>query len=314
MPDASRILEPAFVEALRGYADEDIPVDLLVTADRMDEVLELLRQVPRLRGIVDHLAKPGIRERRFEPWASRLSELARLPNLYGKMSGLVTEADSAAWKTEDFVPYIRHALHAFGPERVLFGSDWPVCLLAAPYGQVTEILRQALPDEWGERERALLFGGNAILSYCHYSLNDNSLLGLLPLLQERGVGVVNASPLSMGLLGTRPIAGWHPAGEKLRAACRMAAEHCAAKGSDIAKLAVQYSTRNERIPTTLVSTATPANIVKNAAWTDEPLDEELLREVLDILKPVHNVSWVSGRPEYNGFSGESATQTEGGGR
>ncbi|WP_172193710.1 aldo/keto reductase [Saccharibacillus qingshengii] len=149
---------------------------------------------------------------------------------------------------------------------------------------------------------------DAILSYCHYSLNDDSLLGLLPLLEDRGVGVVNASPLSMGLLGTRAIADWHPAGEDLRAACRRAAEHCAARGGDIAKLAIQYSTRNAEIPTTLVSTATPANIVKNAAWVDEPLDEELLLEVLDILKPVHNKSWTSGRPEYNGAAGTSANE------
>ncbi|WP_017815765.1 aldo/keto reductase [Paenibacillus shenyangensis] len=149
---------------------------------------------------------------------------------------------------------------------------------------------------------------DAILSYCHYSLNDDSLLGLLPLLEDRGVGVVNASPLSMGLLGTRDVADWHPAGEDLRAACRRAAEHCAARGGDIAKLAIQYSTRNEEIPTTLVSTATPANIVKNAAWVDEPLDEELLLEVLDILKPVHNKSWTSGRPEYNGAAGTSANE------
>ncbi|CAM3459118.1 aldo/keto reductase [Saccharibacillus brassicae] len=151
---------------------------------------------------------------------------------------------------------------------------------------------------------------DAILSYCHYSLNDDSLLRLLPLLEERGVGVVNASPLSMGLLGTRPIADWHPAGEALRAACRRAAEHCAARGGDIARLAIQYSTRNEQVPTTLVSTATPANIVKNAAWVDEPLDEELLLEVLDILKPVHHLSWPSGRPEYNDAADLSADASE----
>lgn len=140
---------------------------------------------------------------------------------------------------------------------------------------------------------------DAILSYCHYSLNDTSLLGLLPLLDEREIGLVNASPLSMGLLSTREPADWHPAGRDLKAVCKKAAEHCALKGADIAKLAVQYSTSNEQIPTTLVSTATPANIAKNATWTDEPLDMDLLQEVLDILKPVHNQTWVSGLPEYN---------------
>ncbi|WP_310831707.1 aldo/keto reductase [Paenibacillus pedocola] len=141
---------------------------------------------------------------------------------------------------------------------------------------------------------------DAILSYCHYSLNDTSLLGLLPLLKQRGVGLVNASPLSMGLLSTRETADWHPANSELKMACRKAAEYCASQGADIAKLAVQYSTEHEEIPTTLVSTANPDNIIKNAAWTVEPMDKALLKEVLEILEPVHNSTWESGRPEYNG--------------
>jgi L-galactose dehydrogenase len=118
-------------------------------------------------------------------------------------------------------------------------------------------------------------------------------------LEQHGVGLVNASPLSMGLLSTRPAAEWHPASGEIQRLCKQAAEHCAVKGTDIAKLAVQYATANERIPTTLVSTANPDNIRKNIAWTDEPIDIELLQEVLEILKPIHNKSWISGRPEYN---------------
>jgi len=140
---------------------------------------------------------------------------------------------------------------------------------------------------------------DCIISYCHYSLNDTSLLGLLPLLEEKGVGLVNASPLSMGLLGTRGTPDWHPASSAIKAACLKAAQYCADQGEDIAKLAVQYSTANERVPTTLVSTANPANIRKNAAWTEDPIDERLLAEVLAILQPVHNQTWVSGRAEYN---------------
>lgn len=140
---------------------------------------------------------------------------------------------------------------------------------------------------------------DSVLSYCHYSLNDTSLLDILPLLEEKQVGLVNASPLSMGLLSTRPVADWHPADAELAAACKKAAEHCAARGTDIAKLAVQYSTANERIPTTLVSTANPDNIRRNIEWAGEAMDEELLGEVLEILAPVHNRTWVSGMPEYN---------------
>jgi len=140
---------------------------------------------------------------------------------------------------------------------------------------------------------------DAIISYCHYSLNDTSLLSLLPLLNECGVGLVNASPLSMGLLGTRGTPDWHLASPALKEACLRAAQFAAERGEDIAKLAIQFSTRNDRIPTTLVSTANPDNIIRNAQWTEEPVDEQLLNEVLEILKPIHNKTWVSGLPQYN---------------
>jgi len=140
---------------------------------------------------------------------------------------------------------------------------------------------------------------DAILSYCHYALNDNSLLDLVPLLEEKGVGLVNASPLAMGLLSTREPSSWHPAGEEVKALCRQAALHCEKAGTDIAKLAMQYSTSHAQIPTTLVSTASSANIIRNAGWIEEPIDETLLEEVLEILKPIHNKSWSSGLPEYD---------------
>ncbi|MEK4235541.1 aldo/keto reductase [Paenibacillus sp. FSL H7-0714] len=140
---------------------------------------------------------------------------------------------------------------------------------------------------------------DAIISYCHYSLNDTSLLSLLPLLKSLGTGLVNASPLSMGLLSTRGTPDWHPASQELKATCKLAAHFCESQGADIAKLAVQFSIANEMIPTTLVSTANPANIVNNANWTDEPIDEELLKKVQEILAPIRNETWVSGRAEYN---------------
>ncbi|MFC5651846.1 aldo/keto reductase [Paenibacillus solisilvae] len=140
---------------------------------------------------------------------------------------------------------------------------------------------------------------DAIISYCHYSLNDTSLLGLLPLLSETNVGLVNASPLSMGLLNTRQVPEWHPASKEIQTICKQAAEFCEQNGADISKLAVQFSTANPLIPTTLVSTANPENIHKNAQWVSDPIEQELLAEVLKILSPIHNQSWSSGRPEYN---------------
>lgn len=141
---------------------------------------------------------------------------------------------------------------------------------------------------------------DVVLSYCHYSLNDTTLLDLLPLFERQGTGLINASPLSMGLLSSRDVPDWHPASEEIKAACRRAAEHCRSKGEDIAKLAIQFSTANEQIPTTLVSTATPENIRNNISWTEEAVDEQLLQEVLEILKPIGGATWPSGLPEWGG--------------
>lgn len=161
LPDASVILEPSFVEALKQYEELGVPVDLLVVSNQLEHVVELAKQVPGLRGVIDHIAKPRIKEGASEPWRHFMKELSSHPNLYCKLSGMVTEADHADWQREQFVPYIRHVLESFGPDRVLFGSDWPVCLLAASYDEVVDVLESALPDSWGDREKAKLFGLNA---------------------------------------------------------------------------------------------------------------------------------------------------------
>lgn len=139
---------------------------------------------------------------------------------------------------------------------------------------------------------------DVILSYCHYSLNDTSLLELVSILNKHQVGLVNASPLSMGLLNSRPVADWHPADNEIIHHCKKAAAYCEKYGEDIAKLAVQFSTANEQIPTTLVSTASEQNIIKNIKWLEDPINEELLQEVLSILKPIHNHTRPSGKLEY----------------
>lgn len=140
---------------------------------------------------------------------------------------------------------------------------------------------------------------DCILSYCHYSLNDNALLDILPMLENKGVGVVNASPLSMGLLSGRPAPDWHPASPAVKEACLKAAEECAAKGLELPKLAIQYSLANEAIPTTLVSTSNTNNIRRNVAWALEQADPEALAFAQSLLKPIHNETWLSGRPENN---------------
>lgn len=161
MPDASHILEPAFIKALRGYADEGVPVDLLLVSHQMELVAELLGQVPNLRGVIDHIAKPLIKEKVFDPWKQYMSQFAQYPGIYCKLSGMVTEGDHIRWSKEDFAPYIQAVLDLFGSERVMFGSDWPVCLLAADYPEVVDNLLSSLPKAWGVRERERLFGANA---------------------------------------------------------------------------------------------------------------------------------------------------------
>ncbi|RYX85968.1 aldo/keto reductase [bacterium] len=140
---------------------------------------------------------------------------------------------------------------------------------------------------------------DTILSYCHYSLNDTSLETLLTPLAEKNIGIISASPFSMGLLTQNGLPGWHPAPDAIKTACRRAVEHCHSKAISIEKLAIQFATSNPRIATTLMGTNSAAHIENNARWLEEPLDEELLREVEEILAPIKNQTWPSGRIENN---------------
>ncbi len=140
---------------------------------------------------------------------------------------------------------------------------------------------------------------DVILSYCHYSLNDMSLLELIPDCINNKVGIVNASPLSMGLLHSNETPSWHPADHEVIRTCKKAADYCSTHGEDIAKLAIQFSTRNEQIPTTLVSSASVKNMQKNIEWMEETVNESLLQEVLSILAPIKNRTWPSGKPDYH---------------
>ncbi|MDQ0901882.1 amidohydrolase [Paenibacillus sp. V4I7] len=161
MPDASVILEHHFIDALRYFAEKDVPIDLLVVSHQLEPVVQLLNLVPGLRAVIDHIAKPRIADGVMEPWKSQMAAIAKHPNIYCKLSGMVTEANHTEWKREDFTGYIQHVLDIFGTERVLFGSDWPVCLLAADYDDVVEVLTQALPGNWSEADKVRLFGLNA---------------------------------------------------------------------------------------------------------------------------------------------------------
>ena len=138
---------------------------------------------------------------------------------------------------------------------------------------------------------------DTVLSYSRYCLNDTSLLRILPELEERGIGVLTASPLSMGLLSHRGPPGWHPASAALKRACARAAKHCESLGSNISKLALQFAAGEERLASCIVGSADPENIRRNCRWIEEPLDEELLGDVRAILDPVKDICWYEGLPE-----------------
>ena len=132
----------------------------------------------------------------------------------------------------------------------------------------------------------------SILNFCHYSLNDTLLTDYLDFFEQHSVGVINASPLSMGLLSGRGAPDWHPATPALRDACSRAAAYCQQQGYPIEKLAIQFSTSlNPRIATTLFSSANPANVLKNIAYVDEPMDARLVKEVQQIIGDQMFVRW-----------------------
>ena len=138
---------------------------------------------------------------------------------------------------------------------------------------------------------------DTILSFCRFELNDDALSGLVPYLHAKGVGIINASPTGMGLLTERGVPEWHPAPPAMIAGCRRAVEFCRSRGVDIVKLAVQFSVSHPGIATTLVGTASAANIEKNIRYAEEPIDYGLMAEILAILKPIKNHNFTRGLPE-----------------
>jgi aryl-alcohol dehydrogenase-like predicted oxidoreductase len=133
----------------------------------------------------------------------------------------------------------------------------------------------------------------SVLSFCHYCLNDDALLDYLDYFDAHGVGVINASPFSMGLLTQRGAPDWHPASVQLQKLCRKAAEYCKSKGKSIEQLAVKFSTDNPRIASTLFSTTRPAAVLENIAWAEGEFDEALFAEVRHILEPRLRDTWLN---------------------
>jgi L-fuconolactonase len=149
---------------LRELARYQVSYDLLVHPRHLKHVKTVAENCPELRLVVDHMAKPPIAKGEMYEWKQAIKEIAAYPNIYCKLSGLVTEANWEEWRAEDLQPYVDYALEIFGPPRLMFGSDYPVCLLAATYDQVLEsfkLLTIGLSDE----DKSHIFGGNAAEFY-----------------------------------------------------------------------------------------------------------------------------------------------------
>ena len=133
----------------------------------------------------------------------------------------------------------------------------------------------------------------SVLCFCHYCLNDDMLIDYFDYFENKGIGIINASPFAMGLLSKRGVPDWHPAPKALVEACQKATEHCEAKGYPIEKLAIQYAISNPRIATTLFSSANPDNVKKNIQYVEEPIDWQLVKEVQDIIGDQKRARWAN---------------------
>jgi L-fuconolactonase len=159
-PDDNFLIGREFMHGIGRLSDFKLTYDLLIYPRQLPAAIKLVTKFPEQPFVLDHIAKPDIKHGAISPWREQMLELGRHPNVLCKLSGMVTEADWDEWRKPDFRPYLDVALAAFGTERLMYGSDWPVCLLAATYGQVHGLVRDnltSLPDTAKRR----IMGGNA---------------------------------------------------------------------------------------------------------------------------------------------------------
>lgn len=164
--DPAWMLQPSVRRAFGVLEEHGVCFDFLLRPPQLEAALVVLAEHPRLRVVIDHIAKPYIAAQRLEPWATHFRAIARHENVHVKLSGMITEADHQRWSPSDLTPYLRHVLSLFPPERLMFGSDWPVCTLAGSYEQVLDALVWNL-DAIGtsERDREQIFGATAARFY-----------------------------------------------------------------------------------------------------------------------------------------------------
>jgi L-fuconolactonase len=163
-PDDQFLARPDIIRGVRTLHGHGLTYDILIFARQLPAALKLVEACPDQTFVVDHIAKPDIAARHREPWSSLMGRLAEYPNVFCKVSGMITEADPQHWKPADLEPYLQRVLDCFGPNRLLYGSDWPVCLLAGSYDQVHD-LAATFFGSLSDSEQAAVFGGNALKAY-----------------------------------------------------------------------------------------------------------------------------------------------------
>jgi len=163
-PDEHFMLQNDFKRGISFLSNHVLTYDILIFPKHLGTALELVKQFPEQPFVIDHLAKPNIKDQLFSPWREQIQELAKAPNVYCKVSGLVTEANWYNWKTEDIKPYLDIVFNAFGIDRLMFGSDWPVCKLAGSYTTICVLMEEYLKD-FSAEDKAKFWGKNAARFY-----------------------------------------------------------------------------------------------------------------------------------------------------
>ena len=160
------LARPEVIKGIRQLSVFDYTYDILLYPTQLKAALQLVREVPEVKFVVDHIAKPYIKDKKINTWSNYMRQLAASPHVHCKVSGMVTEADWKNWKTEDFFPYLDVVFEAFGVERLMFGSDWPVCLVAAEYEQVLGIVQEYMKRVgFSENDQVKVLGLNATRFY-----------------------------------------------------------------------------------------------------------------------------------------------------
>ena len=163
-PERSFMLQPEFLRGIKALKEFNYTYDILIFPGQLSFTQKFVAKFPEQKFVIDHLAKPYIKDKKIDEWKKDIQQVAQYENVYCKISGYITEADLKHWKKEDFIPYLDVVLNAFGADRIMFGSDWPVCLAGSDYNEVVNIVKDYF-SSFTQNEQDKFFGLNAIEFY-----------------------------------------------------------------------------------------------------------------------------------------------------